>query len=70
MPIYYIRNNYLLLLLIFRYIGLKFDQINENFQNMTRNNMLGTPHFYKNIVLHSRRSLKTISSKFMIWIVM
>ncbi|XP_067207717.1 uncharacterized protein [Linepithema humile] len=60
----------ILIVTLLGYIGLKFDQINENFQNITRNNKLENKHFYENIVLHSRqRSLKAISSKFITWIV-
>lgn len=58
-------------LFIFRYIGLKFDQINENLQKIMRDNKRGLIQVRKNHVLSCQsRFLGIPSNKYMIWIVM
>ncbi|XP_011858627.1 PREDICTED: uncharacterized protein LOC105556163 [Vollenhovia emeryi] len=59
---------------ILEYIGLKFDQVNEHLHNMIRNNEHKI-QAWQNSIIHphqhrfSKLTLRTLSSKYIIWIV-
>jgi len=57
---------------IFRYIGVKFDQINEHLKNISNNNKHGVAQAWNNAALRTlqRQFAKTPNNKWMIWIIM
>lgn len=54
---------------IFRYIGLKFDQLNQHLLNLIRANKRGIKRAWGNS-MHQHRFSQTSSNEWMTWIVM
>jgi len=54
----------------FRYIGLKFDQINKLLQNLITNNDYKIKQVWENFTIHSHRFSETLNNKLLIWIIM
>lgn len=65
-------NNYSLIFLIFSYIGLKFDQINENLKKLTKSNKRRVKRAWEHSVLlfHQSEYAKASKSAYMIWVIM
>jgi len=55
----------------FRYIGLKFDQINKLLQNLITNNDHKIKQVWENFTIHSHRQFpEALNNKRLIWIIM
>lgn len=62
---------YYFYLFVYRYLELKFDQINENLRKFARDNESGIIQIWNNNhVSRSCQLLKILNRKYIIWIVM